>query len=1000
MPIAAEDLLAGPILRRVEPDLLSVWIALRKPASVRLEVYRDVGAPASLGPPIPQIPRPAVTTGRRGLPPDPHTLAVGANLHIAVAVFEPEPPARLDWGGLYSYNLWFTADDGGPPVDLAGLALLRDGTLQNHLGVTHEILALGYQPDWLPSVAMPAAEPLGLKIAHGSCRWSVGPGRDALPIMDELIGQSLGDPAQRPQMLWLTGDQIYADANGPEHGVMLNQIGHELLSRDATVIEWLPIRFDPEPGMPIVRFPLDLTHFPPGRRLHLLQYLPGNAPEDVVRGFTSKEQDAHVAGFSEYCANYLTAFSNTLWPELRPLLQARFAEVQAFIDQDTQLRDAIEDAPRTVRRPQQLDEMRDYWNAWRLVPPYAWAIDDHLTEIDRWVLWDEAPLDGPWTTFWKSVAQTPGMSGYAHLATTPGPPPSPVAADPDRHKLARALTPLWMAGRESYWVELNEAGEIVGDKVHERLHNLKAFHDGLARVRRVLANVPTYMVFDDHDLCDDWNVTSGWVTAVRGNVLGRTILRNGLAALLLFQAWGNDPRKYVADGVPRRLLEGVSRMFMRDDGAPEANGPFLGIDQRSNLDALDRELDNQSLFEPTPAPDERMHWHFRYDGPGYEIVALDTRTWRSYERDADPTIGQPFTTEANAPLVTDEALRLQIPPDPPAGVNPSGLCIVVSAVPVLGFPPVESLAQPILNLNDIIRPLPTGRWAKHKGIDRRGRINYDPEPWGYVPRLFEALLARLSSRRRVVILSGDVHYSLMMEMAYWRRQGNAVTSTRFVQCTGSSYRAQQPTSRIEYFTMDLVQQIATEIANGIERLGWRKGLVGALDEAPPVVAPAGERFNDRVEYLLQIDPIVLSPQALPPGTTYDRGPDGAARVAEWAWRMRQVLDERPDLERLVGQVPPLLLPPSSGWPEMLRSAANRVVWSVEHAADRRWMWWNNATVVDFIGGPVPEVRQSVYCYDPSNPEDVPRPFMVTHVPLDVPSTVTIPTVPPEPPEDQ
>ena len=70
---------------------------------------------------------------------------------------------------------------------------------------------------------------------------------------------------------------------------------------------------------------------------------------------------------------------------------------------------------------------------------------------------------------------------------------------------------------------------------------LSAFHDTLQNVRRLLANVPTYMIFDDHDVTDDWNINGGWYEKVRSLPLGRRVVANALAAYWLFQGWGNRP---------------------------------------------------------------------------------------------------------------------------------------------------------------------------------------------------------------------------------------------------------------------------------------------------------------------------------------------------------------------------------------------------------------------------------------------------------------------------
>jgi hypothetical protein len=97
-------------------------------------------------------------------------------------------------------------------------------------------------------------------------------------------------------------------------------------------------------------------------------------------------------------------------------------------------------------------------------------------------------------------------------------------------------------------------------EVRDRLHKLRRFLDDVPRVRRALANVATYMVFDDHEVCEDWNITAGWVTKVRGNALGRQVLRNGMAAYAVFQAWGNDPRAYAT---ARRAPGGGARRDRR-----------------------------------------------------------------------------------------------------------------------------------------------------------------------------------------------------------------------------------------------------------------------------------------------------------------------------------------------------------------------------------------------------------------------------------------------------
>src|SRR5947207_314344 len=69
----------------------------------------------------------------------------------------------------------------------------------------------------------------------------------------------------------------------------------------------------------------------------------------------------------------------------------------------------------------------------------------------------------------------------------------------------------------------------------------------LPAVRRVLANVPAYMIFDDHDVTDDWNLTARWRDRVHASPAGRRIIANALAAYWAFQGWGNDPCRFGAE---------------------------------------------------------------------------------------------------------------------------------------------------------------------------------------------------------------------------------------------------------------------------------------------------------------------------------------------------------------------------------------------------------------------------------------------------------------------
>ena len=104
--------------------------------------------------------------------------------------------------------------------------------------------------------------------------------------------------------------------------------------------------------------------------------------------------------------------------------------------------------------------------------------------------------------------------------------------------------------------KLKELNEYVTDNkkgVQEDLDRLPLFESGLGKVRRALANIPTYMILDDHDVTDDYNLNPMWYDRVYTTSLGVTTIRNALVAYALFQDWGNDPLKYEKDDYKRLL---------------------------------------------------------------------------------------------------------------------------------------------------------------------------------------------------------------------------------------------------------------------------------------------------------------------------------------------------------------------------------------------------------------------------------------------------------------
>ncbi|QQQ27024.1 metallophosphoesterase family protein [Chryseobacterium indoltheticum] len=93
------------------------------------------------------------------------------------------------------------------------------------------------------------------------------------------------------------------------------------------------------------------------------------------------------------------------------------------------------------------------------------------------------------------------------------------------------------------------------------LDGIPDFLQSLTSVGRVLANTPTYMIFDDHDITDDWFITNNWKNDVLNNETGKRIISNAMAAYFLFQGWGNNPDGFdypkIKDIIENRKTKGA-----------------------------------------------------------------------------------------------------------------------------------------------------------------------------------------------------------------------------------------------------------------------------------------------------------------------------------------------------------------------------------------------------------------------------------------------------------
>ena len=689
------------------------------------------------------------------------TRRFGANLHIAVAAIDLKgPPAvAVTPGALHSYDIVI---DGSASLRTEGL--LKDeissarlpnveaGTDSSEASAGFQAplhLALGYDTDRLPSFVAPAATIEALRMAHASCRKTNAGGYDAMAWLDDFIKANKLNPAERPQQLYLTGDQIYADDVGTALLPMLTRLGTQLLGG----IEKFPV--NETVGQ---EFEINVDTFPPQRRSLIVR--------EKAR-FSTTESRNHLMGFGEFAAMYCAAWSSRVW-------QALGDEFSMFVD---------------------------------FSPDNA----DTAAFLSK----PEEELGGT-IARWKNDP----VHGLAEIA------------------------------KETKQVQI--------------------YRDAVPKVARALANCITYMIWDDHEVTDDWNLTGRWLSRVYSKRPGQAIIRNGMVAYGLFQGWGNDPKIFAADGNNKDFLAEAEALLA-------GNGPFpAGTTNR--LDEL--------LGFPGAAADKRARWHYRVDGPRHRTLVLDTRTRRD--------TGNAASTKP--PKLLGATLGEQVPDGPLA--DGRELLVVVSAAPVLGpnlfdkvFQPLTAAIKDSSNaigkmLEDAPYDAATELKQSVKFID--GDEHFDVEGWSSDEGQQEALLKKLAGYSKVVILSGDVHFSCSMTLDYWK--GSSATPSRIVQLTSSGARNGWPIKVESQFRKNTVFQ---DLLGGVlvERLAW--------NGTAKITVPAGSHIGPGRRARMRRSPALLPVIGWPAGTIVDTAPD-------WRWRLKLVRDTRTGGQNGAPPDPPLL----------------------------------------------------------------------------------------------
>ncbi|GJM36356.1 MAG: hypothetical protein DHS20C18_53570 [Saprospiraceae bacterium] len=828
-------ILAGPIIRRVEPISVSVWIALSKKQMVQLVLWDDNEVEAGQeGEVIPQA-------GNFVKSEVIETLEIANQLHIVVLTIDTSQQ-KLREDRIYCYNIYFgdTATTLTNDLGTAGLLKIK----KSFNDKLTEGVPLGYNIGRLPTIIIPNSSLENLNVAHGSCRKIHGIGDEAFRHLDKFVQKNLGDTQKRVQQLFLTGDQIYADETPKIVLPFINQLGKEIFGDK---IEALAFEVTANSNKTI---PADLAHFPSACRQKVVN--------DSAK-FTGNGISSHLLSFPEYCSTYLHYWSVDVWSEPLKLMLVKFKgsnyneDVGSFIYyylvnifKDLEIEDMFE-LVFTFK-----DEAEGATKKANLLSVKGLLLGSVPTNLSA----EQTERINALETLYTANFETsfPGFNDIVKMMKI-----VETMSETDRNVLSNVFN--------------------MGGVLEESQASMD-FLEVLPLARRVLANIPTSMIFDDHEVTDDWFFSQFWKNRVLTSPLGVQVMRNALMAYTLFQDWGNVPNEYPLNllnlpAQPAADLQTQRENYLSTIGKNKGDkiillqkiteyGKALSAgNQPTPAQPLPESLDRFFFFGEAaaegevPAITSPVRWHYNVpSGPAHTFF-LDTRTRREY----DEFTGPPG-------LLSKKALDEQLP-ESIADEN-HALVFVISPVPALGLPVLEEFAQPVVGLveggfsGEGVGGAPEGAIS--------GALKRDVEAWGFSERHVEQLLNRLAQFKKVAILSGDIHYGYAAFADHWKARKEE-NHARIIQLVSSSFK-QGWSLEFVLLKSGFAQRLLAGFDYEFEKHGWK-------DKSLKVNGVMAPRHRNR----LRRNPVVLPRHGWHHGTTTD------PVEPDWAWRLRIAVDE-------------------------------------------------------------------------------------------------------------
>ena len=270
--------------------------------------------------------------------------------------------------------------------------------------------------------------------------------------------------------------------------------------------------------------------------------------------------------------------------------------------------------------------------------------------------------------------------------------------------------------------------------------------------RWLLSTLPSLMIFDDHDIRDDWNTSAAWREEMNATSWWHGRIMGGLASYWVYQHLGNlSPADRAEDELWQLVLE------RRERGEDDIT---VAVDE---------------LAARADANPDSYRWSHARDVNGCRVIVVDSRAARILEPGARRIL-DPVETQW-----LDRQLR--------GGVEHVFIGTSLPYLLPMGLHEAEAWNEAVAD----------GAWgSRARGFGEKVRQGVDLEHWAAFQDSFRELAATvtdLASGRRgdapatVTFLSGDVHNSYVAEVD---RGPRAYGDTRILQAVCSPIRNPLP----------------------------------------------------------------------------------------------------------------------------------------------------------------------------------------------------------------